>query len=141
MFIQISDTLVHFKKTHKNFFVNNFCVPELQTFKFLTLKETMVTQISTASPSPNFHSGKSYVKKITVFTFQQFVPNSHVKFKSLNVKLQVGLFQGQDFALRAVINISYRDVAAKRATPISFLSLLSLKTVLFQSIKSYAGHS
>ena len=26
----------------------------------------MVTQISAASPSPNFHLGKSYVQKITV---------------------------------------------------------------------------
>ena len=27
----------------------------------------MVMQISAASPSPNFHSGKSYVKKISVY--------------------------------------------------------------------------
>ena len=31
--------------------------------KFLTQKETIATQISAASPSPNFHSEKSYVKK------------------------------------------------------------------------------
>ena len=41
MFINI----VHFKKTQKKFFMNNFCVPELDTLKFLTQKETMVTQI------------------------------------------------------------------------------------------------
>ena len=52
------------------FFVNDFCVPELYyTLKYLTQKEAMVTQISAASPSSNFHSGKSSVKKITVFTF------------------------------------------------------------------------
>ena len=27
----------------------------------------MVPQVSTASPSPNFHSGTNYVKKITVY--------------------------------------------------------------------------
>ena len=49
--------------------MNYFCVPVLYTLKFLTQKETMVTQISAAPPSPNFHSEKSYVKKTTVFTF------------------------------------------------------------------------
>ena len=39
--------------------MNNFCVIELWTFKFLTLLEAMVTQISVASSSPNFHAGKS----------------------------------------------------------------------------------
>ena len=49
-------------------------VPELRTFKFLTQKETMVTQISAASQSPNFHLGKSYiyiyVKNISVYVFR-----------------------------------------------------------------------
>ena len=50
-------------------FVNNFCVPELQTMTFLTQEETMVMRISAAlsSPnfhSPNFHSGESSVKQI-----------------------------------------------------------------------------
>ena len=50
------------RKLKKRFFVNNFCVvPELRTFKFLSQKETMVTQISAASQSPNFHLGKSYI--------------------------------------------------------------------------------
>ena len=49
--------------------MNNFYVTELYTLKFLTQKETMVTQITAVSPSPNFHSGKSYVKKIIAFTF------------------------------------------------------------------------
>ena len=31
---------------------------ELLTFKFLTLQEAMVTQISLASSSPNFYAGK-----------------------------------------------------------------------------------
>ena len=60
----LSDTIVHFKKTQKKFLVSNFCVPEpLRTVKFLTQKETMVMQISAASQSPCFHSGKSHVKK------------------------------------------------------------------------------
>ena len=46
--------------------MNNFCIPELLTLKVLTQKETMVTQISAESPSPNLQSGKSYVKKISV---------------------------------------------------------------------------
>ena len=48
----------------------------------------MVTQISVASSSPNFHAGKS-------------------------VFLGIGLF-----AFRAAINISYRKITAKRAAPI-----------------------
>ena len=72
----MSDTIVHFKqkkkkkqekKMKKKFFVNNFCMPELYTLKFLIQKETMVMQTSPASPSPNFDSGKSYVKNITVY--------------------------------------------------------------------------
>ena len=73
----MSDTIVHFKKkkkkkktekkTEKKFLVNNFCMPELYTLKFLIQKETMVMQTSAASPSPNFNSGKSYVKNITVY--------------------------------------------------------------------------
>ena len=117
---------VHFKKTQKKFFVNNFCVSELYTLKFLTQEETMVTQISATSPSPGI-SGKSFVKKIAVFTFQQFVPTSHMKLRSLNEKLQVWVFQGQDFAFWASINMSYKEVAAIRVTHISFLSLINLK--------------
>ena len=59
---------MHFKKTEKKFFVNTFCVPELKKSKFLIQEETMVTQISATASSPNFDSGKSYFKKITVFT-------------------------------------------------------------------------
>ena len=51
----------------------------------------MVTKIPAASPSPNFHSGKIYVKKITSFTFQKFVSTSHVKLRSLNRILSVGI--------------------------------------------------
>ena len=58
---------MHFKKTQKKFFVNNFCAPKLKTLKFLTQNETMVMQISAALSSPNFHSGKSYAKKISVY--------------------------------------------------------------------------
>ena len=70
----------------------------------------MVTQISAASPSLNFHSGRVVLKKITVFTFQQFASTSHVKLRSFNYKLQVWVILGQDFAFRAAINISYRDI-------------------------------
>ena len=71
------------RKLRKSFFVNNFYVPELYTLTFLTQKETMVTQISASSPSPNFHSGEIYVKKITVY-FLAIKPTSHVKLRSLN---------------------------------------------------------
>ena len=60
------------------FFVNNFCGPEI----FLrTQKETMVTQISAALPSASFHSGKSYVKKITMSTFCANFPCKIEKFE------------------------------------------------------------
>ena len=108
--------------------MNSFCVTEFYATKFLKQKETMVTQIPAASPSPNFHSGKSYVKKITVFTFQQFVPTFHVKLKSLYQKMQFSVFQGQDFAFRAAINMFCREITAKSVTLISFLTLISLKT-------------
>ena len=42
--MEIFTNIVHFKKTQKNHFVNNSCAPELQTMKFLTQKETKVTQ-------------------------------------------------------------------------------------------------
>ena len=51
---------MHFKETQKKFLVNNFCVPELYTLKFVTPKETMVMQISAISLSPNVYSEKSY---------------------------------------------------------------------------------
>ena len=110
------------------FFVNNFHVHKLWTLKFFTQEKTMVMQISAASPSLNFHSGKSYVKKITVFTFQQFVPTFHVKLKSLYQKMQFSVFQGQDFAFRAAINMFCREITVKSVTLISFLTLISLKT-------------
>ena len=69
-------------------FVNNFCVPELQTMTFLTQEETMVMRISTAlsSPnfhSPNFHSGESSVKKIRVY-FLAICTNFSCKIENLN---------------------------------------------------------
>ena len=78
--------------------MSKFYIPELQA-----LKGTMVMQIYAKLLSPNFHSGKSYVKKVTVFTLQQFVPTPYVKLRRLNQKLQVGVFQGKDFALRVAI--------------------------------------
>ena len=69
MFINIRHNCAFQEKLKKVFFVNNFCVPELYTLKFLIQKETMPMQISAASPSADFHSGRNYVKKITMFTF------------------------------------------------------------------------
>ena len=118
------------RKLKKCFLVNNFCVFELQTLKFLTQKENMVMQMLAASPSPIFCYVRVMLKKITMFTFQKVVPNSPVKLKSLNQKLQLWVFQRQDFAFRAAINTSYRKITTKRLTFIYFLPLISLKTVL-----------
>ena len=60
--------------------------------------------------------------------------SAHVKLRSLNQTLQVWVFQIQDFAFKGFINISYRQIAAKRAHLFLFLSLISLKTVLLYSI-------
>ena len=68
MFINIRQNCA-FQENSKKFYTNKFCVPELYTWKFLKQKDTMIMQISVASSSPNFHSVKSYVKKLTVFTF------------------------------------------------------------------------
>ena len=88
----------------------------------------MVTQISAALPSPNFHSGKSYVKNISVY-FLPICINFPCKIEKFKLEVvHVGIL-GWDFAFRAAINISYREIAAKRVTPISFSSLISLKTV------------
>ena len=38
------------------------------------------------------------------------------------------VFQGQNFAFRAAINISYREITAKRVASTSFLCLISLKS-------------
>ena len=40
------------------------------------------------------------------------------------------VFWGQDFAFRTSINITYREITAKKVRLISFLYLISLKTVL-----------
>ena len=47
------------KKALGQFFVNNFCVSEIQTVKFFTLHEAMVTQISAVLSSPNLYVGRS----------------------------------------------------------------------------------
>ena len=44
----MSDTILHFKKIQKTLFVNNSFVLKLWILKFLTQKETMITQISAA---------------------------------------------------------------------------------------------
>ena len=58
------DTIVHFKKTQNKFFVNNFCVPELQKLKFLTQNNyANICQITISK----FSFGKNYVKKNRVY--------------------------------------------------------------------------
>ena len=95
----------------------------------------MVTQVSAASPSPNFYSGKSYIK--IVFTFQQLVSTSHIKLRILNQKKQLWVFKGQDFAFRVAINISDREMAAKRVTPIYILCLINFETFTLVSNNIY----
>ena len=73
------------RKLKKSFFVNHFCLPELKTLKFLTQKETLVTQISAASPSPKFYLGKSYVKKNNSVYF----PCKIEKFELENVGVDI----------------------------------------------------
>ena len=65
----MSATIVHLSKTQKKLFVNKLCVTELKALKFLIQKKTMVMLTSDSSQSLIFHSGKSYVKKITVPVF------------------------------------------------------------------------
>ena len=94
-------------------------------------------QISVASPSSKFNSQKSFVKKLSVY-FLAICAN-FPKLRNLNQKFQVQVFQGQDFAFGAVTDLSYREITAKRVTPMSFLSLISLKYVLLQSIIILVG--
>ena len=70
------------RKLKKKFFLNNFCVPEVQALKFLIQKENMVMQISVASPSSNFNSQKNFVKKLSVY-FLAICAN-FPKLRSLN---------------------------------------------------------
>ena len=58
----IRDNCEFQENSKKVFFLNNFRLPELQTLKILTQKETRVTQIYVASPFQSFYSEKSYVK-------------------------------------------------------------------------------
>ena len=73
---------MYFKKTQKKFFLNNFWVLEVQALKFLIQKVNMVMQISAASPSSNFNSQKSFVKKLSVY-FLAMCAN-FPKLRSLN---------------------------------------------------------
>ena len=74
----------------------------------------MVTQISAASSSPNSNSAKSHVKKIK---------HKNGKFEWEVVRCR---YSRDNFAFRAAISISYREIAAKRVTFISVLSLIKL---------------
>ena len=48
---------MHFKKTPKKYFRNNFS----------QILQILLNFSHSRTPSPNFHSGKSYVKKISVY--------------------------------------------------------------------------
>ena len=75
------------EENSENVFVNIFCVPELQKLKFLTQREIMVTQISAALPFPNFHSGKSYVKKNNSVWFLAICVNYSCKIEKFEVEV------------------------------------------------------
>ena len=135
MFINIRHNYA-FQENSKTVFVNKFCVLELQAMKFLTQKEPMITQILAASPSPNFNSRKSYFKRRTMFTFQQFVTTFLKKLKSFSKICKCGYFRDR-ILLSGQPLLSYREIVAKRVTPISFLSLISLKTVILQSVTTH----
>ena len=47
----------------------------------------MVMQISAVSPSPNFHSGKSYVKKIILFYFLAIFVNFSFKIEKFELEV------------------------------------------------------
>ena len=89
----------------------------------------MITQISAASPAPKFHSGKSYVKKISVH-FLAICVNVPCKIEKFELEVVGVSILETRFCYQGSQDISYREIAAKTATPISFLSLISLKTVL-----------
>ena len=78
------------RKFKKKLFVDKFCVPKLYTLKFLTQKESTVMQISAASP-PNFHSGKNFVKKISVY-FLAICANFPCKTEKFESEFVCGYF-------------------------------------------------
>ena len=112
----------------KKFFVNNFRVQEFQALKFFAQKETTITQLSAASPSQIVIQERVMLKNNIVY-FLAIVSTCHVKSRSLNQKLQVWIFQGQEFALWvAKLQGNYTEIIAERVAPI-FLSIISLKAV------------
>ena len=79
--------------------------------EFVTQNETLVTQIAASSPSPNFHTGKSCVKKITNIIiisvyFLAICANFPFKIEKFELEVAEVSILGQDFAFRAAINIS-----------------------------------
>ena len=80
---------------HVHKYQTKFCISRKLKKSFLWItsvylnfiqKETMVTQISAASSSPNFHSRKSYVKKITKFTFLAICANFPCKIEKFELE-------------------------------------------------------
>ena len=80
-------------------------------------------QISAASPSPNFHSRNSHVKKISAYILA-ICANFPCKIETFELEV-VGV--EQDFAFCAAIKMSHRETTLKRLTNISFLSLICFK--------------
>ena len=80
----------------------------------------MVTQISTALPFPNFHSGESYVKKNNSVHYLVICANFSFKIEKFELKVVGVDISGTVFCFRAAIDISYREIAAKLVTAISF---------------------
>ena len=86
-------------------------------------------RISAASPSPNFCSGKSYVKNNSVY-FSAICVNCPHKIWKFELEVAGMGILGTEFCFPGSHNMSCREITAKRVTPISFLCLINLKTVL-----------
>ena len=97
-------------------------------------------KISAASPSPNFHSGKSLKKKKnnSVY-FLAICVNFPFKIDKFELEVVAMGILVQDFASRAAINISNREIPAKGVPSNSCLCLVSLKTLLLLSVITYIG--
>ena len=102
----------------------------------------MVMKISAASPSPNFHSGKSLKKKKKKNNSVYFLAicvNFPFKIDKFELEVVAMGILVQDFASRAAINKSNREIPDKGVPSNSCLCLVSLKTLLLLSVITYIG--
>ena len=83
--------------------------------------------------SPNFHSGKSYVKKVSVY-FVAIRANSPCKIETFELEVVGGGILGKGFCSQGSYYISYRKITARRVTAISFLSLISCFSLVSNNI-------